>query len=379
MDIQQLRGWWNLATRLTRRPPVAQTPSDVVHAENKWRLLRYRPRAGGPGLRTPVLLVPSLINRYYVLDLAPGRSMVEYLVAQGHDTFVLDWGTPGDEDRELGFDDFCDRYLARAIRVASGFSEREQVHLVGYCLGGTFAAIHAAVHPENIASITAVAAPIRFHDDGLLSRFARTRSFDAEALVEAFGNVPWPLMQATFQMLRPTATAAKIVSLWDRAANDDFIDGFAAVEAWSNDAVSFPGRCFVEYIEGLYRADGLVNRTFQLSGQPVHLDAIRCPTLAITVENDHIVPWQSAAELVERVGTPDRERIHLRGGHVGAVVSKAGAANLWPKLSAWWAARDEVVAASQQKPPSEPEPRPARKVRRKRRSGGAPHVENAIT
>ncbi len=379
MDFERVRGWWNLATRLTRPAPVAQTPSDVVHAENKWRLLRYRPRAGGPGFQTPVLLVPSLINRYYVLDLAPGRSLVEYLVGQGHDTFVLDWGTPGDEDRHLGFDDFCDHYLARAIRVACGYTLREQVHLVGYCLGGTFAAIHAAVHPENIASITAVAAPIRFHDDGLLSRFARTRTFDPEAMVEAFGNVPWPLMQATFHMLKPTSTAAKLVSLWDRATNEDFLDVFAAVETWSNDPVSFPGRCFVEYIEGLYRADGLVNRTFRLSGQPVHLDAIRCPTLAITVENDHIVPWQSAAELMERVGAQDRERIHLRGGHVGAVVSKSGSANLWPKMSAWWAARDQMPA-TRSEAPSTPEPRPApRKARRKRRSGGESHAESAVT
>ncbi len=370
MALERIRGWWNLATRLSRRAPVGQTPADVVHEENKWRLLRYRPRAAGLAFQTPVLLIPSLINRYYVLDLAPGRSLVEYLVAQGHDTLVLDWGTPGDEDRHLGFDDYCDRYLARAIRVASSFSERGQAHLLGYCLGGTFAAIHAAVRPENVASIAAVAAPIRFHDDGLLSRFARTRTFDVEAMVEAFGNVPWPLMQATFHMLKPTAGAAKLVSLWDRAASEEFIDGFAAVETWSNDSVSFPGRCFIEYIQGLYRADGLVNRTFRLSGQPVHLDAIRCPTLTVTVENDHIVPWRSAAELVERVGAVDRERIHLRGGHVGAVVSKSGAVNLWPRLSGWWADRDGIVEAKPVTP---------RKVRRKRRASSESHIEGAVS
>ena len=99
-----------------KAPAVGQTPADVVHAENKWRLLRYRPRASGLAFTTPLVLVPSLINRHYVLDLLPGKSFVEYFVARGHDVYCIDWGTPGDEDRYVTFDDVCDRYLGRALR-----------------------------------------------------------------------------------------------------------------------------------------------------------------------------------------------------------------------------------------------------------------------
>src|SRR6201999_2336866 len=108
----------NLASLLTRpKPPVGTTPADVVHRENKWRLLRYRAHPNAPRkYETPILLVPSLINRHYVMDLLPGKSMAEDLVKMGHDVYCIDWGTPSDEDRFVSFDDVCDTYLGRAIR-----------------------------------------------------------------------------------------------------------------------------------------------------------------------------------------------------------------------------------------------------------------------
>ena len=113
------RGVVDSIAALLRRAPkgpaaVGVTPHSVVWTENKWKLMRF---GNGRGkYKTPVLLVPSLINRWYVLDLGPGRSLIEWLVAQGHEVFCIDWGTPGDEDRYLTFDDVCDRYLGRAIR-----------------------------------------------------------------------------------------------------------------------------------------------------------------------------------------------------------------------------------------------------------------------
>jgi polyhydroxyalkanoate synthase len=332
---------WNLATLATRpKPPVGSTPALEVFRENKSRLLRYLPRPEGLAYRTPVLLVPSLINRHYVLDLMPGKSFAEYMVAQGHDVYVLDWGTPTEEDRYLSFDDVCDRYLGRALRFTARTSPSGKAHLLGYCLGGTLTTIHAAARPQHVASMVALAAPIAFHDDGLLSRWTRTQSFDLDAVVDACGNVPHQLMQSAFHMLRPTLPLSKAVHLLDRAWNDEYLDGFLALETWGNDNVAFPGECFRRYIRDLYRTDALVNGTFALSGIEVKLGNIRCPVLAVTFEHDNIVPWTSAAVLLEHVGSTDKERIHLPGGHVGAVVSKSAAKGLWPQMHAWWAARD---------------------------------------
>lgn len=330
-----------LSTIVRRRPPVAvgQTPSDVIFRENKWSLLRYRPRPEGLRYKTPVLLVPSLINRHYVLDLMPGKSFAEYLVSQGHDVHVIDWGTPGPEDRYLSFDDIADRYLGRALRKASGPGGK--AHVLGYCLGGTLAAIHGAAHPSRFASFVALAAPVDFDDDGIIATWTRQPGFDVEALVSACGNVPWELMQAAFQLIRPTMGLAKAVGVIDKLWNDEYLDGFFALETWGNDNVSFPGEAYREYIEKLYRANALVKGQLTLSGAPVALSRLVCPTLAITFEQDNIVPQKSASALLELIGSKDKERIHLPGGHVGAVVSRSAAKGLWPKISAYWAERDE--------------------------------------
>ncbi len=324
-----------------QKPPVGTTPADVVHAENKWRLLRYRrPASNEVRYKTPVLLVPSLINRHYVLDLLPGKSFAEFMVGLGFDVYCIDWGTPGDEDRYLTFDDVADKYVGRALRIAANAGKDGRAHVLGYCLGGTLAVLHAAVRPERVASLVALAAPIRFEDDGLLSKWTRTGTFDVNTTVDAMGNVPWQLLQSAFHMLRPTLKLSRAVSFLDKAWTDESLDGFLALETWGNDAVSFPGACYVRYVEELYRGDALVKGTFVLAGKPATLGSITCPVLAVTFEHDNIVPWQSAAVLIDEVGSTDKHRIHLPGGHVGAVVSQKASKTLWPQIAAFWAKRD---------------------------------------
>lgn len=338
-----MKGFVNLLRRAkTGLPPVGQTPADVVHRENKWRLLRYRARTEGRAPGLPIVMIPSLINRHYVLDLMPGKSFVEYLVEQGRDVYMVDWGTPTSEDRFVTFDDICDRAIGRALRVACRRSSSERAHLLGYCLGGTLTAIHAAVRPERIATLTALAAPVDFHDDGPLSTWTRTKSFDLSALVQATGLVPWPILQASFQLLRPTMNLSKAVAMLDRAWDDVFLDGFLALERWGNDNVSFPGACYERYISALYRRNELIDDRFTLSGQSVRLGELRCPLHVVTFGHDNIVPWKSASKLVDVAGSTDAHHLHCNGGHVGAVVSRKASSSLWPTLLQWWTDRDAV-------------------------------------
>lgn len=331
----------NLAGLASRpRPQVGATAADVVHCENKLRLLRYRPRPEGLAWQTPILMVPSLINRHYVLDLMPGKSMTEFLVAAGHDVWVVDWGTPGDEDRFVGLDDICGTLLARALRVVCRHSGRAQAHLLGYCMGGIFTAIAAALTPERVASLCNLAAPIRFSGAGPLGTWTRSPRFDVHAVVSASGNVPWQLLQGAFQMLRPTLTLAKTVNLIDRAWNDRFLDGYLALETWANDNVSLPGAFFQRYIDELYRADALASGQLHIGDQVVDLAAIHCPTLAVVFEHDNIAPWADCACLVELVSAPDKALWKLPGSHIGGVVSRPAAKGLWPALSGWWSERD---------------------------------------
>lgn len=336
-----------LAKRVPRGlPAVGQTPYDVVWSENKWRLLRFRPVTGPRALRyrTPVLLVPSLINRWYVLDLAPGRSFVEYLVNQGFDVFVIDWGTPTKEDRYLTWDDICGRYLGRAVRHAAKYSASNVTHVLGYCLGGTLAANYTAAFGSHVASLVALAAPIDFSVAGIMTAWTRTPEFDVQAVTEGLGNLPWPLMQAAFHMIKPTLNAAKVVGLLDRAWDDEFLDGFLATERWGNDNVAFPGACYRDYIELLYRRNSLYLDQMTLLGQHALLRNIDCPVLSVSFAHDHIVPQAASDALLTKISSPDKAGLSQRGGHVGAVVSKNACKGLWPNVAGWWAARDTDAA-----------------------------------
>jgi polyhydroxyalkanoate synthase len=147
-------------------------------------------------------------------------------------------------------------------------------------------------------------------------------------------------MQASFHLLRPTTTAAKLVGLLDRAWDDEFLDGFLATERWGNDNVSFPGACYRDYIELLYRGNRLATGTMTLSGRPARLDALDVPLLVVSFAHDHIVPPASATAVLDLAASPDKAHLALSGGHVGAVVSRKAATSLWPQLSRWWAERD---------------------------------------
>jgi polyhydroxyalkanoate synthase subunit PhaC len=312
---------------------VGATPHTVVWTENKWRLLKFSPARRR--FATPILMIPSLINRWYVLDLGPERSFIEWLVAQGHEVYCIDWGTPGDEDRYLTWDDIAGRYVGRAVRLAA--KETGNAHVLGYCLGGTLAATYVAAFPEQVATFTALAAPVDFEHAGIMSTWTRTQTFDVRAILDAFGNIPHRLMQASFKMMKPTLQAQKVVGLLDRAWDDEFLDGFLATERWGTDNVSFPGECYVRYIEELYRQNRLVAGTFSLLGRPARLEAITCPLLAVAFADDHIVPVPSAQALIDLAGARDKQLHVDRGGHVGAVISKKAAVRLWPVMQRFWA------------------------------------------
>jgi polyhydroxyalkanoate synthase len=339
-DVQKKR-LENLLGLVNREPPaVGVTPAEVVFTENKWRLLRYEARPEGFKYRHPILMVPSLINRHYVLDLMPGKSMAAWLVAQGHDVYCLDWGTPGAEDRYLDLRDIADLYLGRAVRVATRLSGHRP-NLLGYCMGGTLATVFTALHPERVASLANMAAPVRFDDDGLLTAWSKTKSFDVDALVDATGIVPWELLQSSFHLLRPTMNLGKVVNLIDRAWNDPFLDGFFALETWANDNVGLPGEFYRSWISDFYVEDRLWKGTLTVGGELAHLSSITCPTLAVAFEQDSIAPALSCECLVDAVSSHSKKAVRLPGSHVGGTTSSAAAKRLWPVLSGFFAEHDE--------------------------------------
>ncbi|HEY8038745.1 MAG TPA: alpha/beta fold hydrolase [Polyangiaceae bacterium] len=313
---------------------VAPTPRDTLWRDGSASLYRFRrPASVRPAAAGPVLVVPSMINRWYVVDLRAGASLVEALVAGGLDVFCLDWGAAQDEDRFLSWDDVLER-LGRAVRFVERTAKSGSVGLLGYCMGATLAGIYTALEPKHVSALINLAGPFDFAHGGLLRTMVDPQWFDAQAVAEA-GNVAPMQMQSGFVALRPTSQLAKWVSLLDRAHDEKSRVSFDALETWAGDNIAFPAAAYATYIEDLYQKNALVRGEHHVRGRRVDLGAICCPVLTVAAERDTICPLPAARALNEACGSADKELIVVPGGHVGAVVGSRAPKVLYPAMRAW--------------------------------------------
>jgi len=329
---------------------LAPTPKDTLFRDGTAALYRFRrpgvetgspegvprtPPAAGSGL--PLLLVPSMINRWYVLDLRRGASMADALVRAGIDTFCLDWGVPEDEDRYLTWDDVIAR-LSRMVRRVRRETGAPKVGVLGYCMGATLASVYSALEPESVAALVNLAGPVDFSRAGFLGDMVDARYFDADAIAAA-GNMSPEMMQAGFVALRPTAQIAKWVGFLDRCHDPRARESFEALEAWAGDNVPFPGAAYATYIGDLYQRNALVQGRHHVNGRRADLKRIRCPVLTVVADRDSICPPAAATALNDQVSSADKEVLTVAGGHVGAVVGGKAQRVLYPALAAWFEKR----------------------------------------
>lgn len=320
------------------RAETGQTPKEVVWTKNKARLYRYVHTAEQRH-RVPILLIYALINRPYVLDLMPGNSFVEHLVGQGFDVYMLDWGVPGDEDRDLSFDDYVLDYLPRAVKKVRTMSGTEETTLFGYCMGGTMATMYAAIVADpRVRNLVLLSAPIDFSSKhaGLFGLWTNEKYFDPDRVVEAFGNVPAELIDVATRMLKPvTNYVGPHVALWERLNENKSIDSWLAMNKWVSDGVPFAGEAFRQWIRDLYQQNKLVAREFKLRGQLVDLSKISCSVLSIAARRDHIVPFAQSRAATDLVTSEDKEFLVLDGGHVGLLTGSQARNVLWPTVEKW--------------------------------------------
>jgi polyhydroxyalkanoate synthase len=284
-----------------------------------------------------VLLIPSLINRWYVLDLRPTASLAKALVDNGLDVYCLDWGCPEDEDRYVTWDDVLAR-ISRMVRFVRRKTGSQKVSLLGYCIGGTLSGIHSAREPESVAGLINLAGPFDFSKAGFMAEMTNPAWFDVGAISEA-GNVSPAQMQAGFIALRPTNQLSKIVALMDRGLDPEFKAGFDALDGWANDNIPFPAAAYQTYITELYQQNRLVKGEHAVAGSRIQLSNIQAPVLTITAERDTICPPGAALALNELAGSKQKDAVQVPGGHVGAVVGSRASSHLYPKIADWLKAR----------------------------------------
>lgn len=298
---------------------TGRTPHTVIHRDRRARLLFFAP---AEAKHAPVFVCMPLINTWTIFDLLPGRSVIEALVGAGVPVYLMDWGRPGPEDADVTFSDLADTVLRRVIDRALRHAAVRQMDAIGYCVGGTFLAVHLARHTDTVRRVAFLATPIDFRASGRLARWADPATFPLDTVVDSLGNFPADLMKTSFAWLRPMGNSAKWVSLWERVEDPAYREVWAAMEQWNTDPVDFPGEAYREYVRRCYFDNALVNGGWMLAGTPVDLKKATIPALVLAAADDHIVPEAAAFALERAWGGPVTTKT-LKGGHVGVCIGKA--------------------------------------------------------
>ena len=317
-------------------PPMGQTPKEVIWKRGKIRLYHYLPQVERRHT-LPYFIVPWLgISRPYILDMLPGHSMIAFLLQQGHDVYMLDWGEIAAEDKDLGLDDVVCTIMPRAIDAVLDYAQAPALNLNGLCLGGVITACYMGLNPDApVKNYLAIVTPIDFAHGGLFRTWLGTDDFPAGLMVERFGGVPTSLMGAGFKMLRPMGDTTAMSGLWFNLDKADYLPVFKAMNHWANDFVGMPGRFFHQLSRDLYHDNKLLQGKLILRGRRVDLRNIHQPVLVAAASKDHITPPLAARGLVDAVGSSDKEYLELPGGHISVFSGRQAHKVLWPKIDTW--------------------------------------------
>jgi polyhydroxyalkanoate synthase len=335
------------AYKLLMNPPkvdVGTAPHEVVHQDGNMRLLHYIQQVDEP-YPVPILIIYALINKPYILDLQPDRSVVRHLLSSGFDVYLIDWGTPTDVDMFLTLDDYVNWYIDDVVDHIRARHNLDSITILGYCMGGTLSVMYTGIHPEKVRNFILMAAPLDFDaDQGPLKKWSRPEYFDPDKLVEAVGNVPGEFLNFGYLLLDPVNNLySKYVKFIDKVDDEKFVEMFFRMEKWINDGIPLTGEAFREFIKKCYQQNLLVKNRFTLNGHKVDLGNISMPLLSIVAQYDHLVPKESSLSFNDLVPSKDKKMILFPTGHIGLSVSSATHSKMWPEVIDWLKKRSHIM------------------------------------
>jgi polyhydroxyalkanoate synthase subunit PhaC len=336
---------WKTFNRLvTTEAKIAQTPKTLIWTLNKAKLYRYMPVVPAEKRhKIPLLLVFAIMNRPHVLDLRPGHSFVEYMRDRGYDIFLLDWGAPAPEDKDLKFDDYALEYLPRVIRKLKSVSGCQQFNMLGWCLGALITTLYAALRPnDGLKDLILLTAPLDFTDKtaGGFARWAGSKEFDPDRIVDAFGNVPGELIDYGAKALKPVENfIGTYLGLWDRIDDPKVVESWHAMNTWVRDIIDMAGGAYRQLIDEFYKKNRLKEGTLVLRGERVELKNLKANVLNVIAEADHITPPCQSEGIMDLIGSQDKEVFRVRGGHIGIMAGSGAERTTWPHIDAWLSKR----------------------------------------
>jgi polyhydroxyalkanoate synthase len=301
---------------------LATTPGTVVFENELIQLIQYAPQTSEVE-KTPLLFVPPCINKYYLLDLGAGNSLVEYAVAQGHQVFLISWRSAVPETAHLTWDDYLEMGPLKAVDVVLDITGAERANALGFCVGGTIlscaAAVLAARQQDKLATVTLLTTMLDFSDTGEIGLLIDAGYVALrEATIGKGGILPGKELAFTFGTLRANDLIWRyVVDSYLKGATPDAFD----LLYWDSDSVSLPGPMYCWYTRNTYLENNIKGpgKTVQC-GVPVDLSKIEVPIYLLASREDHIVPWKTAFRSKDLVGGEARF-VLAASGHVAGVIN----------------------------------------------------------
>lgn len=300
---------------------------ETLLSVDSMQLQYYAPQK--PSKKTPLLICYALVNRPYILDLEPSRSLIRDLLDTGQPVYLIDWGYPAAADRHIGLEDYICDYLHSAVEAVKNHSNQPQCDLLGVCQGGVFSLCYAQLEPQNIHRLVTLVTPV----DTEVENFTLAQMIqkvDIAALVKAQGNISGDLLNQLYASLKPLALGLhKQLNLAQNLGNPDQARTFLRMEHWLNDSPDLAGRGVVEFAEGFFQQNGLMNKSLEIGTRRIDLSELKQPILNAYGSNDHLVPPASSKGLKSLVTNSDGyTELELKGGHIGAFISSRARSQL---------------------------------------------------
>lgn len=330
---------------------LASTPSETVYQEDRVKLKHYMP-VKDIELKRPLMVVYALINRETMLDLQPGRSVVQSFLDDGIDLYMVDWGYPTRKDKFQTIDDHVNGYMDNMVDFIREKHNLEKINLMGICMGGTFSIIYAALHPEKIKNLITTVTPTNFDtDQGLLHIWMK--DVDVDRMVDAFGNMPGDLMNFAFLLLNPARLMIdKYVGFAENMDNKGFVENFIRMEKWIFDSPDVPGETFRQFVKDCYQRNLLIQSKMVVGGRRVDLKKLTMPLLNYYGKYDHLVPPGACETIISKVGSKDATNMCLDTGHIGIYVSSKCQREFAPTIAKWLKERDDAEEEGTGKKPA---------------------------
>ena len=319
------------------RDNVNRTPSEIIQMSGKFSLIHYKSMVEQK-YKTPILVVYSLINRHYILDLLPKVSVINSLLKQGFDVYATDWGTPDSSYQDMTIEDYAHEYVENAVDKIREITGSEKISLFGYCWGGIFVLIHASIHPENVKNLVLHAVPTDLEKTNTVIE-NWTKHIDSDELVSTFGNIPGWFLNAAFIMRNPIDALSKYWRYFSEPRNLDEIIQFFAIEGWLYDSVPIIGPVYRDIVNQIYKKNLLIKNKMKIGSDLVDLRKITMPVLSIIGTKDDLVPPSSSKSIMDMIPSNDKKLIEFPTGHVGLCTSPTAHEELWPEVAKWLAQR----------------------------------------